>query len=136
FVFNICSICRLIKVISLLLIGGNVTVVHGATAILPCHIIDTNDDLTQITWQRRTRGKPYNDNFYTIVPKDGPLFVNGPDYRFKYIGNFNDKNATLQLSNVTLKDEGIYTCIFTLFPSGNQKTEIPLKVFGIKKLFI
>ncbi|XP_030613625.1 nectin-2-like isoform X2 [Archocentrus centrarchus] len=114
---------------ALRVIGGNATVVQGGTAILPCHVIDTNDDLTQITWQRRTRGKPDNDNFYTIIPKDGPLFVNGHDHRFKYIGNFNAKNATLQLSNVTLKDEGSYTCIFTLFPSGNQKTEIPLKVF-------
>ncbi|XP_030614060.1 nectin-2-like [Archocentrus centrarchus] len=114
---------------SLRVIGGNATVVQGGTAILPCHVIDTNDDLTQITWQRRTREKPDNDNFYTIIPKGGPLFVNGHDHRFKYIGNFNAKNATLQLSNVTLKDEGSYTCIFTLFPSGNQKTEIPLKVF-------
>ncbi|XP_030614154.1 nectin-4-like [Archocentrus centrarchus] len=107
-------------------IGGSATVVQGGTAILPCHIIDTNDDLTQITWQRRTRGKPQNDNFLTIQPRNGPLFVNGGDDRFKYVGSFNDKNGTLQLSNVALKDEGIYTCIFTLFPSGNQKTEIPL----------
>ncbi|XP_030614675.1 nectin-2-like isoform X1 [Archocentrus centrarchus] len=113
---------------ALRVIGGNATVVQGGTAILPCHVIDTNDDLTQITWQRRTREKPDNDNFLTIIPKDGPLFVNGGDDRFKYIGNFNDKNGTLQLSNVALKDEGIYMCIFTLFPSGNQKTEIPLNL--------
>ncbi|XP_030613174.1 nectin-2-like isoform X2 [Archocentrus centrarchus] len=114
---------------ALRVIGGNATVVQGGTAILPCHVIDTNDDLTQITWQRRTRGKPDYDNFLTIVPKDGPLFVNGGDDRFKYIGNVNGKNGTLQLSNVALKDEGSYRCIFTLFPSGNQKTEIPLNVF-------
>ncbi|XP_031585724.2 nectin-4-like [Oreochromis aureus] len=109
-------------------IGGNVTVVQGGTAILPCYVIDTTDDLTQITWQRKTTEKPHNDNFLTILPRDGAQFVNGRDDRFKYIGNFNDKNGTLQLSNVTLKDEGSYTCIFTLFPSGNQKTEIPLNL--------
>ncbi|XP_024661125.2 LOW QUALITY PROTEIN: poliovirus receptor, partial [Maylandia zebra] len=94
--------------------------------ILPCQIIHTDDDLTQITWQRTTREKPHNDNFITVQPREGPRFVNGQDDRFKYIGNFNNKNATLQLSSVALKDEGSYTCIFTLFPSGNQKTEIPL----------
>ncbi|XP_030613243.1 nectin-1-like isoform X5 [Archocentrus centrarchus] len=129
--------CRLALISAVLLtgeadalqvIGGSATVVQGGTAILPCHIIDTSDDLTQITWQRRTRGKPQNDNFLTIQPRNGPLFVNGGDDRFKYVGSFNDKNGTLQLSNVTLKDEGSYTCIFTLFPSGNQKTEIPLKL--------
>uniref|UniRef100_A0A668RB35 Ig-like domain-containing protein n=1 Tax=Oreochromis aureus TaxID=47969 RepID=A0A668RB35_OREAU len=109
-------------------IGGNVTVVQGGTAILPCYVTDTTDDLTQITWQRKTTEKPRNDNFLTILPRDGAQFVNGRDARFKYIGNFNDKNGTLQLSNVTLKDEGSYTCIFTLFPSGNQKTEIPLNL--------
>ncbi|XP_039455947.1 nectin-1-like [Oreochromis aureus] len=113
---------------ALQVIGGSVTVVQEGTAILSCHVIDTNDDLTQITWQRRTREKPHNDNFLTILPRDGPQFVNGGDARFKYIGNFNNKNGTLQLSNVTLKDEGSYTCIFTLFPSGNQKTEIPLNL--------
>ncbi|XP_063354855.1 nectin-2-like isoform X2 [Pelmatolapia mariae] len=115
-------------VIALQVIGGNVTVVQGGTAILPCHVIDTNDDLTQITWQRRTREKPRNDNFLTILPREGPQFVNGGDDRFKYIGNFYDNNGTLQFSNVALKDEGSYTCIFTFFPSGNQKTEIPLNL--------
>ncbi|XP_019208167.1 nectin-3 isoform X1 [Oreochromis niloticus] len=113
---------------ALQVIGGSVTVVQGGTAILPCNVINTNDDLTQITWQRKTREKPHNDNFLTILPREGAQFVNGRDDRFKYIGNFNDKNGTLQLSNVTLKDEGSYTCIFTLFPSGNQKTDIPLNL--------
>uniref|UniRef100_A0AAX7T4V4 Ig-like domain-containing protein n=1 Tax=Astatotilapia calliptera TaxID=8154 RepID=A0AAX7T4V4_ASTCA len=108
--------------------GGSVTAVQGGTAILPCHVTDTNDDLTQITWQRKTRKNPHNDNFITIQPRNGLQFVNGRDDRFKYVGNFNNKNGTLQLSNVALKDEGSYTCIFTLFPSGNQKIEIPLNL--------
>ncbi|XP_063355911.1 poliovirus receptor homolog [Pelmatolapia mariae] len=115
---------------ALQVIGGSVTVVQGDTAILPCklQLTDTTEDLTQITWQRRTREKPSNDNFITVGPSEEPRFVHRRDDRFKYIGNFNDKNGTLQLSNVALKDEGSYTCIFTLFPGGTKKTEIPLKV--------
>uniref|UniRef100_A0A3Q0SJG0 Ig-like domain-containing protein n=1 Tax=Amphilophus citrinellus TaxID=61819 RepID=A0A3Q0SJG0_AMPCI len=113
---------------TLQVIGGRVTVVQGGTAILPCELIDSSDDLTQITWQRRTRENPQNKNFITIQSGNIPLFVNGHDDRFKYIGNFKNKNGALQLSSVALKDEGIYTCIFTLFPSGNQKTEIPLNL--------
>ncbi|XP_039861508.1 nectin-3-like isoform X1 [Simochromis diagramma] len=113
---------------ALQVIGGSVTVKQGSTAILSCYVTGTNDDLTQITWQRKTREKPHNDNFLTILPREGVQFVNGGDDRFKYIGNFNNNNGTLQLSNVALKDEGRYTCIFTLFPSGNQKIEIPLNL--------
>ncbi|XP_035762700.1 nectin-4-like [Neolamprologus brichardi] len=129
--------CRLLLISALLfareadglqVIGGSGTAVLGGTAILPCHVTNINDDLTQITWQRKTRENPHNDNFITIQPRNGLQFVNGRDDRFKYIGNFNNRNGTLQLSNVALKDEGSYTCIFTLFPSGNQKIEIPLNL--------
>ena len=117
------------------MIGGNKTVAQGGTVVLPCKLIDTTETLRQISWQRTTRGKPRNENFFTILPKDGPKFVDGYDERFRYIGIFDDNNGSLQLSDVTLMDEGIYTCIFTLFPSGNHKTEIPLNLFG-KMLFI
>ncbi|XP_030284882.1 nectin-3-like protein isoform X3 [Sparus aurata] len=109
-------------------IGGNKTVAQGETVVLPCKLIDTTETLSQISWQRTTRGKPRNENFFTILPKDGPKFVDGYDERFRYIGIFDDNNGSLQLSDVTLMDEGIYTCIFTLFPSGNHKTEIPLNL--------
>ncbi|XP_047456992.1 nectin-4-like isoform X2 [Mugil cephalus] len=133
--FSVC--CRLLLVLSVTLmsrnsealqvIGGSATVVKGGTAILPCKLIETSETLTQITWQRRTREKPKNDNFF-IIQSDGHQYVNGPENRFKFIGSFSDKNGSLQLSNVQLKDEGTYTCIFTLFPSGNHKTAIPLNL--------
>ncbi|GAA6230777.1 nectin-1-like isoform X1 [Lates japonicus] len=113
---------------ALQVIGGSKTEVQGGTVILPCKLIDTTETLTQISWQRKTRGKPQNDNFYTILSQNGPQFVNGHDDRFQFIGNFNDKNGSIQLSNVTLLDEGVYTCIFTLFPSGNHETKIPLNL--------
>ncbi|XP_040004727.1 nectin-3-like protein [Xiphias gladius] len=109
------------------LIGGNITMVQGGTIVLPCKLTDTTESLTQISWQRKTREKLQNDDFFTIM-SDGPQFVNGHDKRFEFIGSFDDKNGSLQLADITLLDEGIYTCIFTLFPSGNYKTEIPLNV--------
>lgn len=103
--------------------------VQGGTIVLPCKLTDTTESLTQISWQRKTREKLQNDDFFTIM-SDGPQFVNGHDKRFEFIGSFDDKNGSLQLADITLLDEGIYTCIFTLFPSGNYKTEIPLNVLG------
>ncbi|KAM9342273.1 poliovirus receptor-like, partial [Pholidichthys leucotaenia] len=108
-------------------IGGEATVMKGGSAVLPCKLVGTNDRLNQITWQRKTKGKPLGDNFYTILPT-GTQFINGKNKQFKFIGNFNDKNGTLKISNVSLEDEGTYTCIFTLFPSGNHKTEIKLSL--------
>uniref|UniRef100_A0A672GRZ9 Ig-like domain-containing protein n=1 Tax=Salarias fasciatus TaxID=181472 RepID=A0A672GRZ9_SALFA len=82
--------------------------------------------LTQISWRRKTRGMPGNPFFLTIAEENSPNFVNGPDPRISFIGHFAERDGTLQISNVSLNDEGSYTCIFTLFPSGTYSTEIPL----------
>ncbi|CAK6953940.1 nectin-4 [Scomber scombrus] len=108
--------------------GGNITVVQGGTIILPCKLTDTVESLTQISWQRRTREKPQNNNFFIIPAKNGPRFVDGQDNRFQFVGSVSDFNGSLQISRVTLMDEGVYTCIFTLFPSGNYKAEITLNL--------
>ncbi|XP_069389743.1 nectin-4 isoform X3 [Paralichthys olivaceus] len=112
---------------ALQVIGANRTVVHGSTVTLPCKLVDTKEELSQISWQRTTRVKHKND-FLTVLEKDGPLYVNGRDDRFKYIGIFKQLNGSIQISNVSLLDEGVYTCIFTLFPSGSYETDIYLNV--------
>uniref|UniRef100_A0A3P9ME20 Ig-like domain-containing protein n=1 Tax=Oryzias latipes TaxID=8090 RepID=A0A3P9ME20_ORYLA len=99
----------------------------GSSAILPCHII-TNDRLSQITWQKTVKGKAPNDVFLTIQPKIGLVYSNGKDSRFEFNGNFSDKNGTLKFSNVTLEDEGSYTCIFSLFPGGTQSRNSQLVI--------
>lgn len=108
--------------------GGEITVVQGETAILPCKLTDTKESLTQISWQKKTRGKPQIDNFFTITDTGIPHFHNGKDDRFQFVGSITDFNGSIQLSDVSLSDEGVYTCIFTLFPSGNYKAEIPLNL--------
>nr|XP_046261114.1 nectin-2-like isoform X1 [Scatophagus argus] len=112
---------------ALQVIGGNITVGQGGTAVLPCKVIDTTETVTQISWQRKTRTKTENENFFTVVSTNGAKVING-DKRFKFVGSVNDGNGTLQFSNVTLMDEGSYACVFTMFPSGNHKTEVPLNV--------
>lgn len=111
--------------------GGSPTVEFGGSTILPCKLapLQKEENLEQISWQRRTKGKPQTDNFLTIK-STGVQFVNGKDQRFQLIGRFDDLNGSLQLSNANLDDEGSYTCIFSVFPTGSIKAEIMLKVIG------
>lgn len=105
---------------------------EGGTTTLPCKLTTTltaNENLEQISWQRRTKGKPLTDNFFTIT-KDDARLVNGPDRRFKYIGTFAEHNGTLQLSNANVLDAGTYTCIFSIFPSGQPRIAVEITVSG------
>nr|XP_023694581.1 nectin-1-like [Paramormyrops kingsleyae] len=49
-------------------------------------------------------------------------------HRAQFIGNLTKKTGSIQLLDVSLQDEGVYTCIFTVFPSGPHQTEIRLNV--------
>ncbi|XP_029937004.1 nectin-3 [Myripristis murdjan] len=109
-------------------IGANRTAIQGQNISLLCRLTDTDEELTQISWQKKTREDPVNHNFYIISPLDGPKYVNGNSDRITFIGSTTENNGSVQLSHVRLLDEGVYTCIFTLFPSGIYKTEIPLTV--------
>ncbi|XP_061579354.1 poliovirus receptor homolog isoform X2 [Cololabis saira] len=108
-------------------IDESVTVMFGESTMLPCVLRDNKESLDQISWQRKTRQEALNDDFLTIQT-EGPQFVNEPDPRFEFIGNFAVKDGTLSFSGVTLEDEGTYTCIFSLFPSGYQKKVVTLNV--------
>ncbi|XP_060681804.1 nectin-1-like isoform X2 [Hemiscyllium ocellatum] len=78
-------------------------------------------------WQHR-RGQQKR-NFFTAVFKNGKderpddIF----DGRMTYVGQ-SSKNASMYLRNITLSDEGIYKCIFTLFPDGPVEEDIQLIV--------
>uniref|UniRef100_A0A096M4E1 Poliovirus receptor-like n=1 Tax=Poecilia formosa TaxID=48698 RepID=A0A096M4E1_POEFO len=109
---------------------GSITVDEGGTTILPCKLtqkLSENDNVEQISWQRKTKGKPKLDNFFTIT-KDDARLVNGPDRRFKFIGAFAEHNGTLKLSNASVLDTGIYSCVFSIFPSGYPTIKIELTV--------
>ena len=105
---------------------------QGGNGTLPCKLLDTMESVTQITWQRKTRAKTQTDTFFTILPEES-VYLNGKDKRFKFIGSFNDKNGSLQLTDVQLKDEGVYFCNFILFPSGKHTARIYLNLLGIMK---
>ncbi|XP_056905889.1 nectin-1-like isoform X3 [Takifugu flavidus] len=109
-------------------VGRDVSVIQGETGVLLCSVIDTNYNVSQISWEKRTRGHPQDSEFVTITPGSGLKVINGGGDRVKFIGNIDDKNGSLELSGITLMDEGIYTCAFTLYPSGTQQKMISLNV--------
>uniref|UniRef100_A0A4W4E1C7 Ig-like domain-containing protein n=1 Tax=Electrophorus electricus TaxID=8005 RepID=A0A4W4E1C7_ELEEL len=120
FFFLLCTAVRVI--------GRSVTIQEGGSATLFCQLIDTVEELTQITWQKRTRGKPENRNFFVISPDGITEHINGLKDRIDFIGNMQECVGSIALKNVSLLDEGIYTCIFNIFPSGPFGTEIKLTV--------
>ncbi|XP_026999305.1 nectin-3-like isoform X2 [Tachysurus fulvidraco] len=109
-------------------IGRDVTVTAGDDAQLFCEAIEATEPLTTIRWHRRTKKKPTNTDFLIITANGKEEHINGLGDRVKFAGNLAVLDGSILLSNVTLLDEGIYTCIFSVFPSGSYKTEIRLRV--------
>ncbi|KAG9329075.1 hypothetical protein JZ751_007711 [Albula glossodonta] len=114
-------------IIAIRVIGSDTTVVAGGTANLMCKI-ETTEKLTLMTWLRRTRGSSKDIIFFVITPNDGPESVNGLGERLRYIGSVADLNASFQLQDVSLEDEGTYTCSCTVYPSGLYETKMSLTV--------
>ncbi|XP_047012110.1 nectin-4 isoform X2 [Ictalurus punctatus] len=111
-------------------IGQDATVVAGDDARLYCQLVDTAEKLTSITWQRRTKETPTNADFLVIALDGKEEHINGLKDRVKFTGNIPGLNGSILLSNITVSDEGIYTCIFSIFPSGPFKTAIHLAVLS------
>ncbi|XP_048862230.1 nectin-3 isoform X4 [Brienomyrus brachyistius] len=109
-------------------VDGSVSVTEGDSANLTCLLTETDEDLQQVTWQKRTRQNPENHNFLVIIPPEDVRHVDGLGHRVRFFGNLAKKTGSIQLLNVSLQDEGVYTCIFTVFPSGPHQTEIQLNV--------
>ncbi|XP_052461451.1 poliovirus receptor isoform X2 [Carassius gibelio] len=111
-------------------IGQDTTVIYGENATLLCHPTETDDDLTRIIWKKKTRENPEGTPFFVIRPGGKTELKSGLINRVQFIGNFAEKNGSIQLLRMRLLDEGIYTCTFSLFPSGPLETDINVIVFA------
>ncbi|XP_059417143.1 poliovirus receptor isoform X2 [Carassius carassius] len=111
-------------------IGQDTTVINGENATLLCHLTETDDDLTRIIWKKKTRENPEETLFFVIRQGDKTEHKNGLITRLQFIGNFAEKNGSIQLLRMRLLDEGIYTCTFNLYPSGPLETDINVTVFA------
>ncbi|XP_076858712.1 nectin-1-like [Brachyhypopomus gauderio] len=118
----------LYRITAVRVIGRSVTIPARHNANLFCQLTDTQETLTRITWQKRTREKPENSIFFAITPDGEIEHINGLKDRAEFIGNIQELIGSIGLKNVSLLDEGVYTCIFNIFPSGPFETEITLTV--------
>ncbi|CAB1328920.1 unnamed protein product, partial [Coregonus sp. 'balchen'] len=111
-------------------IGGSRTVVQGEDVDLSCRLIETTEDLEQITWQKSTWEETQNHNFMLIYPNGVTTFIapNGLKGRVQFIGNPSENLGSIRITAARLLDEGTFTCIFSVFPSGAYSTEISLTV--------
>ncbi|XP_066563132.1 nectin-1 [Amia ocellicauda] len=109
-------------------INGAVTATVGEDTNLTCKLIDTRESLSQISWQRKLGASSEPENFLTFDPDTGPNAVGIFGKRVKFIGNASQMEGSISIPNPSISDEGIYICIFTLFPSGPYKHNIMLTV--------
>ncbi|XP_045062607.1 nectin-3-like [Coregonus clupeaformis] len=111
-------------------IGGSRTVVQGEDVDLSCRLIETTEDLEQITWHKSSWEETQNHNFLLIYYNGVTNFIapNGLKGRVQFIGNPSENLGSIRITAARLLDEGTFTCIFTIFPSGAYYTEISLTV--------
>ncbi|XP_051761678.1 nectin-1 isoform X2 [Ctenopharyngodon idella] len=110
-------------------IGHDTTTIYGENATLLCQLTETDDSVTRIIWKKKTQENPVEKNFFAILPDGTTQHQNGLRDRVQFIGNFAKKNGSIQLLRMRLLDDGIYTCVFNLFPSGTYETDINATVF-------
>lgn len=128
FLFLFFFIC--VRTSGVRVIGQDTAVEYGEDAQLLCHLTETNDQITIIVWKKLTRRNPKEEIFFVIRQGDKTEHVNGLGARAQFIGNFSERNGSIQLRGMEFLDEGNYTCIFNLFPSGPLETYIKAFVFA------
>lgn len=96
-----------------------------------CHLTKTDDTLTRILWKKKTQENPEEKIFFVIHPDGTTEHSNGLGNRIQFIGNFAEKNGSVQILRMRLLDDGIYTCIFNLVSSGPLAADINVTVFGM-----
>ncbi|XDV30893.1 hypothetical protein PO909_033720, partial [Leuciscus waleckii] len=124
-------LCAFFSVKGVKVIGHDTTVIYGENATLLCQLTETDESITRIIWMKKTRENPKEDIFFAIRPDGKTEHQNGLGDRVQFIGNVAEKNGSIQLLRMRLLDDGIYTCVFNLFPSGAFKTFIDATVFGM-----
>ncbi|CAB1328917.1 unnamed protein product, partial [Coregonus sp. 'balchen'] len=106
-------------------IGEGRTVVQGEGVDLSCRLIETTKELKHITWQKSTWEEKQKHNCMHFTDFDAPHGLTG---RVQFIGNPSENLGSIRITAVRLLDEGTFTCIFSVFPSGAYNIEIPLTV--------
>lgn len=104
---------------------------EGDDAKLFCQVVETAEPLlTSIRWQRRTKEKPSITDLLVITSGGKQEYINGLRDRVKFAGSYTILDGSILLHNLTILDEGIYTCVFNVFPSGTHETEVRLTIQG------
>ncbi|XP_075392477.1 nectin-2 isoform X2 [Tenrec ecaudatus] len=110
----------------------------GSTVELPCHLLPPAPDIriSQVTWQRldAAGGTP---NVAVYHPSYGPSFPSpkpGKE-RLSFVSVVKDpekklQDATLAFKELTMEDEGNYTCDFATFPNGTIRGVTWLRVIA------
>nr|XP_028582569.1 nectin-3 isoform X1 [Podarcis muralis] len=105
-------------------VDPRVRAVWGKSVTLKC-IIDINETLTQITWEKMHGKTPQT------------IAVHHPDYGFSVQGEYQGrvflKNASLTdasiiLTNITFSDSGEYVCKAATFPLGSSQSSTTVTV--------
>ncbi|XP_073711068.1 nectin-2 [Misgurnus anguillicaudatus] len=117
-----------VKIESIKVIGPDTSVRFGENGVFFSQLIDTEESLSRIIWRKKTREDPVEKSFFIILPDGRTENINGLKDRIKFIGNIAEKIGSVQLLGMRLLDEGIYTCIFNLFPSGPFEVNINVTV--------
>ncbi|XP_066455484.1 nectin-1-like isoform X2 [Eleutherodactylus coqui] len=86
---------------------------------------DTTEEVKQITWEKQERGTSVT--VLTYRSDTGPIYHKSYGGTVIFSGD-GYKNGSIQISNVTLADAGIFKCVFTTFPSGTIEGRTQLQV--------